>query len=100
MACVPDRRLAITHKLKMLKTNKQIVLDALQQLMKIKHSNNADKEEAKKESETTVEENKPQAQVPEESECNTTSNTQETESKITEEIKPEASSSKIKDKVM
>lgn len=45
MAVVPDRRLAITHKLKMLKTNKQIVLDALQQLMKIKHS---DKEEAKK----------------------------------------------------
>lgn len=38
MAVVPDRRLAITHKLKMLKTNKQIVLDALQQLMKIKHS--------------------------------------------------------------
>lgn len=37
MAVVPDRRLAITHKLKMLKTNKQIVLDALQQLMKIKH---------------------------------------------------------------
>lgn len=37
MTVVPDRRLAITHKLKMLKTNKQIVLDALQQLMKIKH---------------------------------------------------------------
>lgn len=37
MAVVPDRRLAITHKLKMLKTNKQIVMDALQQLMKIKH---------------------------------------------------------------
>lgn len=37
MAVVPDRRLAITHKLKMLKTNKQIVLDALQQLMKMKH---------------------------------------------------------------
>ncbi|KAF5295225.1 hypothetical protein FQR65_LT10509 [Abscondita terminalis] len=40
MAVVPDRRLAITHKLKMLKTNKQIVLDALQQLMKIKHADN------------------------------------------------------------
>lgn len=38
MAVVPDRRLAITHKLKMLKTNKQIVMDALQQLMKLKHA--------------------------------------------------------------
>lgn len=35
MAVVPDRRLAITHKLKMLKTNRQIVLDALQQLVKM-----------------------------------------------------------------
>lgn len=33
MAVVPDKRLAITHKLNMLRTNKQIVLDALQQLM-------------------------------------------------------------------
>lgn len=49
MAVVPDRRLAITHKLKMLKTNKQIVLDALQQLMKIKHSESKlHKEEAEK----------------------------------------------------
>ncbi|KAB0793805.1 hypothetical protein PPYR_11921 [Photinus pyralis] len=45
MAVVPDRRLAITHKLKMLKTNKQIVLDALQQLMKIKHVDKCEKEE-------------------------------------------------------
>ncbi|KAJ8935381.1 hypothetical protein NQ314_012792 [Rhamnusium bicolor] len=36
MAVVPDRRLAIQHKLKMLRTNKQIVLDALQHLLKIK----------------------------------------------------------------
>nr|CAH7730349.1 unnamed protein product [Callosobruchus chinensis] len=36
MAVVPDRRLAIQHKLKMLRTNKQIVLDALQHLVKIK----------------------------------------------------------------
>ncbi|KAK5641286.1 hypothetical protein RI129_009833 [Pyrocoelia pectoralis] len=49
MAVVPDRRLAITHKLKMLKTNKQIVLDALQQLMKIKHVDKSEKEELKKE---------------------------------------------------
>lgn len=36
MAVVPDRRLAIQHKLKMLRTNKQIVLDAIQQIVKIK----------------------------------------------------------------
>jgi len=33
MAVVPDNRLAITHKLNMLKTNRQIVLEALQQLV-------------------------------------------------------------------
>lgn len=33
MAVVPDKRLAITHKLSMLKTNRQIVLEALQQLV-------------------------------------------------------------------
>lgn len=37
MAVVPDKRLAITHKLNMLKTNRQIVLEALQQLVKINH---------------------------------------------------------------
>lgn len=37
MAVVPDRRLAISHKLTMLKTNKQIVLEALQQLVKLSH---------------------------------------------------------------
>lgn len=36
MAVVPDRRLAIHHKLKMLKTNRQIVLDALRHLVKVK----------------------------------------------------------------
>lgn len=36
MAVVPDRRIAITHKLKMLRTNRQIVVDALQQLVKMK----------------------------------------------------------------
>lgn len=40
MAVVPDRRLAIQHKLKMLRTNKQIVLDALQHLLKIKEKSN------------------------------------------------------------
>ncbi|PSN41328.1 Ubiquitin carboxyl-terminal hydrolase calypso, partial [Blattella germanica] len=35
MAVVPDRRLALTHKLKILKTNRQIVLEALQQLVKL-----------------------------------------------------------------
>ncbi|XP_046747253.1 ubiquitin carboxyl-terminal hydrolase calypso [Diprion similis] len=38
MAVVPDRRLAISHKLTMLKTNRQIVLEALQQLVKLSHS--------------------------------------------------------------
>ncbi|KAF5285808.1 hypothetical protein FQA39_LY04269 [Lamprigera yunnana] len=47
MAVVPDRRLAITHKLKMLKTNKQIVLDALQLMKKIKHADSKlEKEDA------------------------------------------------------
>ncbi|KAH0950784.1 hypothetical protein HN011_006764 [Eciton burchellii] len=45
MAVVPDRRLAISHKLTMLKTNRQIVLEALQQLMKWSHQdgNNTEK---------------------------------------------------------
>lgn len=50
MAVVPDRRLAIHHKLKMLRTNKQIVLDALQHLVKIKDKGGGVKEE-KQESE-------------------------------------------------
>ncbi|XP_063979192.1 ubiquitin carboxyl-terminal hydrolase calypso [Diachasmimorpha longicaudata] len=37
MAVVPDRRLALSHKLTMLKTNRQIVLEALQQLVKLSH---------------------------------------------------------------
>ncbi|XP_008552131.1 ubiquitin carboxyl-terminal hydrolase calypso [Microplitis demolitor] len=46
MAVVPDRRLAISHKLTMLKTNRQIVVEALQQLVKLSnsshhHNNNA-----------------------------------------------------------
>lgn len=40
MAVVPDRRLAISHKLTMLKTNRQIVLEALQQLVKLNHQDN------------------------------------------------------------
>lgn len=38
MAVVPDRRIAITHKLKMLKTNKAIVTAALEKLLSTKHS--------------------------------------------------------------
>ncbi|CAG5101956.1 Similar to calypso: Ubiquitin carboxyl-terminal hydrolase calypso (Aedes aegypti) [Cotesia congregata] len=38
MAVVPDRRLAISHKLTMLKTNRQIVVEALQQLVKLSNS--------------------------------------------------------------
>lgn len=37
MAVVPDKRLAITHKLNMLKTNRQIVVEALQQHFKLNH---------------------------------------------------------------
>lgn len=44
MAVVPDKRLAITHKLNMLKTNRQIVLEALQQLVKLNHPDLAVKE--------------------------------------------------------
>lgn len=42
MAVVPDRRLAISHKLTMLKTNRQIVLEALQQLVKLSHHDGND----------------------------------------------------------
>uniref|UniRef100_T1IWJ3 Ubiquitin carboxyl-terminal hydrolase n=1 Tax=Strigamia maritima TaxID=126957 RepID=T1IWJ3_STRMM len=37
MAVVPDRRIAYEHKLRTLKTNRQIVLEALQQLVKMTH---------------------------------------------------------------
>ncbi|GIY00265.1 ubiquitin carboxyl-terminal hydrolase BAP1 [Caerostris darwini] len=37
MAVVPDRRIAYEHKLRTLKTNRQIVLEALQQLVKLTH---------------------------------------------------------------
>ncbi|KAG8198763.1 hypothetical protein JTE90_023525 [Oedothorax gibbosus] len=37
MAVVPDRRIAYEQKLKTLKTNRQIVLEALQQLVKLTH---------------------------------------------------------------
>nr|XP_012150950.1 PREDICTED: ubiquitin carboxyl-terminal hydrolase calypso isoform X1 [Megachile rotundata] len=43
MAVVPDRRLAISHKLTMLKTNRQIVLEALQQLVKLSHQDGSEK---------------------------------------------------------
>lgn len=43
MAVVPDRRLAISHKLTMLKTNRQIVVEALQQLVKLSHQENSEK---------------------------------------------------------
>lgn len=38
MAVVPDRRIALTRKIKTLKTNRQIVLEALQQLVKLTQS--------------------------------------------------------------
>ena len=42
MAVVPDRRIAISHKLTMLKTNRQIVLEALQQLVKLTNQSNSE----------------------------------------------------------
>lgn len=92
MAVVPDRRLAITHKLKMLKTNKQIVLDALQQLMKSKHMS-LEKEEVKKEAETAILEAKSAAEEVE-------AVKQETETKPSEDVKIDEAASKIKEKVM
>lgn len=47
MAVVPDKRLAITHKLNMFKTNRQIVVEVLQQLVKLNHPDltlNSDKD--------------------------------------------------------
>lgn len=41
MAVVPDRRIAITHKLKMLKTNRAIVTAALEKLLNTKNSPNS-----------------------------------------------------------
>ncbi|XP_018317379.1 ubiquitin carboxyl-terminal hydrolase calypso isoform X2 [Mycetomoellerius zeteki] len=49
MAVVPDRRLAISHKLTMLKTNRQIVLEALQQLMKLSHQDGSAEKNSHKE---------------------------------------------------
>ncbi|KAL6424685.1 hypothetical protein ACFW04_009981 [Cataglyphis niger] len=46
MAVVPDRRLAISHKLTMLKTNRQIVLEALQQLVKLSHQDGSNVEKS------------------------------------------------------
>lgn len=46
MAVVPDRRLALTHKLKMLNTNRQIVSEALQQVTKLKKRGLKDKEKS------------------------------------------------------
>ncbi|XP_043511681.1 ubiquitin carboxyl-terminal hydrolase calypso isoform X4 [Frieseomelitta varia] len=63
MAVVPDRRLAISHKLTMLKTNRQIVLEALQQLVKLSHqdgteknSNDSEKSDKSSEKKTKTEE--------------------------------------------
>ncbi|XP_066584098.1 ubiquitin carboxyl-terminal hydrolase calypso [Prorops nasuta] len=57
MAVVPDRRLAISHKLTMLKTNRQIVLEALQQLVKLSQvqENNGEKNGNDYDKEKTVE---------------------------------------------
>lgn len=51
MAVVPDRRLAITHKLKSLESNKGVLQSALRQLCKIKQK--MDKIKAKQEADIT-----------------------------------------------
>ncbi|XP_017761476.1 PREDICTED: ubiquitin carboxyl-terminal hydrolase calypso [Eufriesea mexicana] len=63
MAVVPDRRLAISHKLTMLKTNRQIVLEALQQLVKLslqdgteKNSNDSEKSDKSYEKKNKIDE--------------------------------------------
>ena len=106
MAVIPDRKLAITHKLKMLKTNKQIVLDALQKLMKIKQPDQkTDKEELdkiKREcSQFSIE--KPSTSggelVPN-TQCNEVPNAMETDVKQDENTeKMDANAAKVKEKV-
>ncbi|KXJ68377.1 hypothetical protein RP20_CCG003858 [Aedes albopictus] len=56
MAVVPDRRIAITHKLKMLRTNQTIVSAALEKLLKSKRTENRSLEtdKIKKEEESPV----------------------------------------------
>lgn len=99
MTVVPDRRLAITHKLKMLKTNKQIVLDALQQLMKIKHSEmKANKEEAEKLKKENADMQNIEIKV-EEGDPSTT-NLSQNEVKPEESNKTDQELPAIKDKVM
>lgn len=99
MTVVPDRRLAITHKLKMLKTNKQIVLDALQQLMKIKHSElKANKEEAEKIKKESIEIQNVEIKV--EDSDNITANIAQNEGKPEETNKGDTELPAIKEKVM
>lgn len=74
MAVVPDRRLAISHKLTMLKTNRQIVLEALQQLVKLSHQDGSEKNV--NDSEKTEKSNEKKNKVDEE---NVPSNKSETE---------------------
>ncbi|XP_023015317.1 ubiquitin carboxyl-terminal hydrolase calypso [Leptinotarsa decemlineata] len=89
MAVVPDRRLAIQHKLKMLRTNKQIVLDALQHLVKIKDkAGNAFKSDSqlegnKSSSNVNVEEKKTEDLHEEETEDDAKAAKNETTSNIT-----------------
>lgn len=47
MAVVPDRRIGITHKLKMLRTNKAIVTAALEKILSSKASHELNTSELK-----------------------------------------------------
>lgn len=106
MAVVPDRRLAITHKLKMLKTNKQIVLDALQQLMKIKQPDKQPKEEGSDKKETESQENEESEEKPDVAcmevslDMATSTTNVTTTSEVKEDEKLDEESSKLKDQVL
>lgn len=50
MAVVPDRRIGITHKLKMLRTNKAIVTAALEKILSAKASHELNASEFSKNS--------------------------------------------------
>lgn len=54
MAVVPDRRIGITHKLKMLRTNKAIVTAALEKILSTKVSHETNVSEALKNQQVSV----------------------------------------------
>lgn len=103
MAVVPDRRLAITYKLKMLKTNRQIVLDALQQLMKIKNTDkkgDKDDDKVKRDVSENVEKTSTIMDIVASLESTTTSASISNDLKIKDCSDSSEGAVKMKDKVM